>query len=435
MQKILLIGAGRSSNTLIKYLIQQKSIPIHLTIADQDYALAQSKSNSEHCTPIHLDISNEELLKRLIAESDVVLSLLPPHLHHRVAKQAIQSRKHIITASYISPEVAQLHTSAVENEVLVMGELGLDPGLDHMSAMSEINRLHSEGQITGFKSATGGIVAPESRDNPWGYKITWNPMNVVRAGSSGATFLSDGQTINYQYQEIFNQIEKWSFPDLGNFEVYANRDSMKYKDLYGLEGIQTLYRGTVRYSGFCESWDILRKLGLTDDQEVLPDYMTYHSWMFRKFPDCSTLEGLLEKLDQNTPDNYDRIQSLDMDRQEYIDGIPLKNSAEVLKAVLMDKWKMHDTDKDMILMQHQFSYEKDGRELVKKLSLQHIGNDAEDTAMSQLVGLPMGIFAIKILEGITIPKGVHIPIMPAVYEPILKELYAMGIGFQEEIVG
>ena len=435
MFNVLIFGAGRSSGALIDYLLQQKSIPLKLTVADQSLDLAQSKigNASTKGTAVQLDINNDVARKALINKHDIVLSLLPAHLHHIVAEDAIESNVHMITASYISEELKRLDERAKRKGLLIMGELGLDPGLDHMSAMKEIENLRTFANISGFKSATGGVVAPESKDNPWGYKVTWNPRNVVLAGTSGAAFLQNGERVEYDYTEVFSHLESWNFPSLGNFEVYANRDSFKYRVLYNLDTIKNLYRGTIRYSGYCGGWDILRKMGLTSDSDNTQQFETHRDWVTKGDNDLKNIEQVLKNRSISFSDrSLELINSLDLLSE---DKLPKgqRNSADILQNVIETKWKMNFRDKDMILMQHQYLYEHDGKKFQKNSSLYYVGNDAEDTAMSRLVGLPMGIFAVNILQGIKIPYGVQIPIYPSVYIPVMDELATYGVNFVDEI--
>ena len=432
MHKILVFGAGRSSTALINYLLEQKSLPIVLTVADRDYSLALSKLRGKPGSAIELDIFDAEKRGELIADHDIVISLLPSELHDLAVLDAVRYKKHIITASYISENVLALNDLAIENQVMIMAELGLDPGIDHMSAMEEIDEIQKQGRLIGFKSATGGIVAPESKDNPWGYKITWNPKNVVRAGVSGGAFIQNGSIIEYDYNNLFANTETWKFPGLGKFEVYANRNSMTYKDLYGLGDIQNLYRGTIRYQGFCQAWNALIALGLTDDHDNVDPGLTYRNWTFRKVPYAINLHEVLKVLEIDDNDCIvERLYSLNLISDELIDDV-YHSSAEILEQILLKQWKMQPKDKDMVLMQHQFEYEIDNVKFHKTSSLKHMGHDAVDTAMSQLVGLPMAIFAIKTLEGLDVPYGVHIPIDEKVYRPVLHELEQMGIQFETE---
>lgn len=430
MHKVLVFGAGRSSGALIDYLIQQKSVPLTVSVVDQSLQLAQEKTvNSPACQAIQLNIFDDEARMELIKSHDIVVSLMPPHLHHLLAKDAILFKKHIITASYISEKIAGLHDQAVKQGVMIMGELGLDPGLDHMSALKEIDALRSSAKIIGFKSATGGVVAPESMDNPWGYKITWNPRNVVLAGKSGASFLENGVTKKFTYDQVFKNIEIWDFPALGQFEVYPNRDSLKYLNLYQLDDVQSIYRGTIRYPGFCGAWDLLLKLGLTNDKDSVQGFGSIREWTTQKHPGTKDLLGLLDHIQAITNQFLiEKLQYLELFSDQ---PLPEKanSSADVLQHILENKWSMQPKDKDMILMQHQFFYEVDDKQLKKESSLSYKGHDAQDTAMSRLVGLPMGILALKILQGLKVPSGVHIPNHPDIYLPVLQELESYGVEF------
>ncbi len=430
MHKVLVFGAGRSSGALIDYLMQQKSIPLTVSVVDQSLQLAQEKTaNYPTSQAVQLNLFDTDARKDLIRKHDIIISLMPPHLHHLIAKDAVEYKKHTITASYISKEIEALHDEAISNGVMIMGELGLDPGLDHMSALKEIDALRSSAKIMGFKSATGGVVAPESKDNPWGYKITWNPRNVVLAGKSGASFLEGGLVKELPYHQVFKNVEIWNFPNLGPFEVYPNRDSLKYLDLYQLDNIQSIYRGTIRYSGFCEAWDLLLEMGVTNDEDRVEAVYSFREWISRNKPGVQDLKGLLEHYGLlATQSQIKRLEYLDLFSDQPLPAT-VNSSADVLQHILESKWKLQPKERDMILMQHQFMYELEGKQYKKESSMSYIGQDAHDTAMSRLVGLPMGILALKILQGLKVPSGVHIPNYPGIYLPLLQELESYGVKF------
>jgi len=320
-----------------------------------------------------------------------------------------------------------------------MNELGLDPGIDHMSAMQRIHHIKEQGgQITAFYSYTGGLVAPESDDNPWHYKFSWNPRNVVLAGQGTAQFLEAGKLKYIPYRRLFRQYSLVDIPGMGQWEVYANRDSLLYKEAYGLQDIQTLFRGTIRHRGFCDAWNALVRIGLTDATFPIvdSDKLTYHDLM-EAFLGISQHTGSVKdriaKLLETDPEGevMQKLEWLGLFSKKRIqvkDGTP----ALILEALLLEKWALRQQDKDMVIMQHVFEYEIQGKKRKLTSTLIMKGNDGVDTAMSKLVGLPLGIFVKLLLLGKVSPTGVRIPTMPEVYEPVMAELAEYGVQFIEE---
>lgn len=444
MQHILVLGAGRSATVLIRYLLKEAAVhQWHVIVADADLGVAQRKVGaSETGKAEQLDINNAEKRQQLIQQANVVVSLLPVSLHYLVVKDCIKYRKHVVTASYLSNEMYSLEDEIREAAIMMVGEMGLDPGIDHMSAMAKIDELRQEGaQIECFKSFTGGLVAPESNDNPWKYKFTWNPRNVVLAGQGTAQYLKEGRHKYIPYNRVFRQTEYVDVPGVGELEAYANRDSLLYKTIYGLQDIPTLIRGTLRYPGFCRAWDALVKLGWTDDSYPIieSDQMTYRQLVeaylqgvWRTYPDGYNLQKRLA--DFLKIDHQDEI----IKKLEWLgifedEPIQLANAtpAQILQARLLQKWNMSATDKDMVVMQHQFVYKKEGTRKRLKASMVLKGEDTEYTAMAKLVGMPIGIFVKQILQGKIKAVGVHIPVIKEIYEPVLYELSHHGVEFHE----
>ena len=441
MNSILIIGAGRSATACIKYVLEKASERNwFVTVADADPQLAEAKVDGHpNGRGTWLDVLKVNDRRELISRADVVVSLLPAHLHLEVAHDCIKLKKHLITASYVSQEMYRLGDEARDRELIFMGEMGLDPGIDHMSAMRQIARIKSQGgKITAFRSYTGGLLAPESDDNPWNYKFTWNPRNVVLAGQGTAQYLENGKFKFIPYNRLFEEYRPIQVPGMGEYDAYANRDSLLYREVYGLAGIPNILRGTIRTKGFCEAWNALVRIGLTDGGYPIvdSDKLTYHELM----------EGYLSP-DDNTGSVKDRIarligeesESVVMKKLEWLGlfrkkkvRIPNATPALILENLLLDKWKLKPNDKDMIIMQHEFEYELDGvqKEAISTLVMK--GEDAQHTAMSKLVGLPMGIFVKLVMEGKSTSTGVNIPVMPEVYEPVLDELEQFGVVFSEQ---
>ncbi len=440
MQNLLIIGAGRSSTALINYILEQaRQHNFFITVADADVALAQKKvGNSPNSRAIWLDASKPNDRRDVINRHDVVVSLLPPQMHLEVAQDCITLGKHMVTASYVSKQVFRLGDEARQRALVFMNELGLDPGIDHMSAMQRINQIRAKGgKITAFYSYTGGLVAPESDNNPWHYKFSWNPRNVVLAGQGTAQFLEEGKLKYIPYRRLFRQYRLVDIPGMGQWEVYANRDSLLYREAYGLKDVRTLFRGTIRHKGFCDAWNALVRIGLTDATFPIvdSDQLSYHDLM-EAFLGISQHTGSVKdriaKMIESEPDS-DIMQKLEWLGLFSKRRIKVKNvtPALILEQLLLEKWALQPNDKDMVIMQHVFEYEINRRKHKLTSTLTMKGNNGTDTAMSRLVGLPLGIFVKLLLLGKISTTGVNIPTMPEVYEPVLQELEQYGVKFTE----
>jgi saccharopine dehydrogenase-like NADP-dependent oxidoreductase len=443
MKHILLIGSGKSSSELIKYL-SKLSVEAEWKITVADAAIEHAKSKFSFQNNINwqqLNIEDAEKLNLLITESSVVISLMPPTLHVLVAKHCIQHKKPLVTASYTSAEMQQLHEEALQANILILNEMGVDPGIDHMSAMQVINRLKAEGaEITAFESFTGGLLAPESeRDNPWKYKFTWNPKNVVMAGQGMCKFIQENKYKYIPYQRLFRRTEIINIPGYGLFEGYGNRDSLQYRSLYGLENVKTIYRGTLRRTGFCRAWDTFVQLGATDDTYTMHDTenMTYREFInsFLYYHPSDSVELKLAhymKFDVDSEEMY-RLKWLGIFSEKKV-GLKNATPAQILLKILEDKWSLDPDDKDMLVMWHKFNYTLNGTEHELHSSMVSIGEDLVFTAMAKTVGLPLGVAAKLIAENKIALKGIHIPVQPEIYEPVLAELSKEGILFTEEVV-
>lgn len=442
MKNILIIGAGKSSSALIKYLLD-KSEKENLKLIIGDISTENAKkiiNNHINAVAIILDVYNKEQRENEIKKADIVISMLPARFHVEVAKDCITFKKHMVTASYISEEMKSLDSAAKENGLVFMNEIGVDPGIDHMSAMQIIDRIRDNGaEMLLFESFTGGLVAPESDTNLWNYKFTWNPRNVVLAGQGGAAmFIQEGTYKYIPYNKLFRRTEFLKVNGSGDFEAYANRDSLKYRSIYGLENISTMYRGTIRKVGFSRAWNVFVQLGMTDDSYTIQDSqnMSYRDFvnLFLSYSPSDSVELKLRsylKIDQDDL-MWRKLLELDIFNPNKL--IDLKNAspAQMLQKILQDSWTLEKEDKDMIVMQHLFGYEINGKKEQIESSLVVKGENQIYTAMSKTVGLPVGIAALKILKGEIKTPGVQLPITREVYEPILKELEEYGIVFKEK---
>lgn len=443
MNNILILGAGRSATALIKYVLQgAKEHHWFVTVADADPQLA-AKKVGEHPNGrgIWLDVAKINERREHIGRADLVISLLPPNLHIEVAKDCIALRKHLITASYVSKDIYKLSDEFRHNELIFMGELGLDPGIDHMSAKQKIDEIEAKGgKITAFRSNAGGLLALDCLEkNPWRYKFTWNPRNVVTAGQGTAQFLENGKFKYVPYNRLFKEYRLINVPGYSEpFEVYANRDALLYREAYGLGDIPTLFRGTIRYRGFCDAWNALVQIGLTDGTYPImdSDKITYHELMEAYLsddprPGMSVKERIGDLLGERPfSPVMKKLDWLGLFGKKKI-GLPNATPALILENLLLEKWKLNPDDRDLIIMQHEFEYELEGRQhrLFSTLVLE--GQDSEDTAMARLVGLPLGIFAKQVMRGGIVERGVNIPVQKEVYEPVLEELKEYGVVFHE----
>ncbi len=437
VKRILIIGAGRSAASLIEYLLERAAMKgWHITVVDRDEQLAKRRVGNHPCgTGAAFDANDCEGRRRLIEGVDLVISMLPANMHIEVAHDCVQLGVHLITPSYVSPAMRKLDEQAKANNVLLLNEMGVDPGIDHMSAMQIIDRLRAKGaEIKRFESFTGGLVAPESDTNPWHYKFTWNPRNVVMAGQGGtAQFIHNYRLKYIPAHKIFERFKSIEVPGYGSFDGYANRDSLSYRKVYGLDDVPTIYRGTLRGNGFCEAWNVFVQLGITtEDFEVECKGMTYRTFLnaFLMYDEVLPVEDKLRNYLNVNDEVMRKLQWIGIFDDEEI-GLERATPAAILQRLLETKWSLEDDDKDMIVMWHRFEYVIDAVEHELQSSLVYIGRNTNYTAMSDTVGWPMGIAAALVLDGTISTRGVQLPILATVYEPILAELKELGVHFSE----
>ncbi|MCF6279887.1 MAG: saccharopine dehydrogenase NADP-binding domain-containing protein [Flavobacteriaceae bacterium] len=443
MKNILIIGAGRSASSLIKYLLDKSEEEnLHIIVADMNKSAAEAKiNNHKNASAVSLNVFDENDRREAVKNADIVISMLPARFHLEVAKDCLEFGKNMVTASYVSKEMKALDEQVKSKGLTFMNEIGLDPGVDHMSAMQVIDRIRDNGgKMLLFESFTGGLVAPESDTNLWNYKFTWNPRNVVVAGQGSASkFIQEGKYKYIPYQKLFRRTEFLNIDGYGRFEGYANRDSLKYRSVYGLDDIPTLYRGTMRKVGFSRAWNVFVQLGMTDDSYQIEDSenMTYRDFTnsFLAYHPTDSAELKLRhylKIDQDDI-VWDKLMELNLFSSKKVE---LKNAtpAQILQKILMDSWTLEKNDKDMIVMHHKFGYEYKGEKHQIESQMVVIGDDQTYTAMAKTVGLPVAIATLKILNGNITKTGVLIPIDKKVYAPILKELEEYGITFTEKKV-
>jgi saccharopine dehydrogenase-like NADP-dependent oxidoreductase len=426
MKHILLFGAGKSATVLIDYLKQTATQKQWLvTIADINLAAVQSKVGDHGLVKAAgISIEDETKRKALIEEADVVISLLPPSLHFVVALDCLAFGKHLLTASYVDDKIRDLADEIKQKNILFLCEMGLDPGIDHMSAMQLIHRIKkSGGEIHSFLSHCGGLVAPESDNNPWHYKISWNPRNVVLAGKAGAVFKEKSGVKSLEYGALFADCAEVSIEHVGQLAYYPNRDSLSYIPVYELEEAETFIRTTLRHPDFCKGWNVMVALGLTDETHLFDtDSLTISSFLRNA---CKGKEFLL-----TDPLLKEQFVFLGWDDATLINKGHC-SAADVLQFILEKKWVLEENDKDMIVMLHEIAFEVKSQKLKVRSELVVKGENNLRTAMAKTVGLPLGIAATLLLEGRIKETGLHIPIIAGIYEPVLKVLAEHGIIFHE----
>ncbi|MDB5245650.1 MAG: saccharopine dehydrogenase [Segetibacter sp.] len=499
MKQILLFGAGKSATVLIQYLKELASANhYYVTVADGNLENAESKVGAHSLVKaVKSDVEDEEERAGLIQKADVVISLLPPSLHYPVALDCLKFSKHLLTASYIDEKIQALKPQIESKNLLFLCEMGLDPGLDHMSAMQLIHRIKNiGGNITSFKSHCGGLVAPECDDNPWHYKISWNPQNVVSAGKAGAVFRENGKDKKVAYEQLFVSTNVVKVNDEMSLAYYPNRDSLSYLPLYELEDIKTFIRTTLRHPDFCFGWKNIIDLKLTDETIEyytnglsIADFFKLHfdrygfnDWLNEMLSTrLSVAKDLMENLVQlieaenelnikgEAPDESimlvnenGELNTVEVDdvkgkasatlavkmheaslilKQLFFLGLDsdelinrgTQSVAQLLQFILEKNLKLQENDKDMVVMLHEIEYETAGSTNNLKSSLIVKGEDNVHTAMAKTVGLPLGIAAKLILDGTITTTGLHIPILPNIYNPVLKALEKHGVVFEEKI--
>jgi len=444
MRNILIIGAGKSTPYIVKYLMAKSSDEnLFLTIGDLNLNNAKKLSTSHtNFRAIKFDILNRKNSSEQISKSDIVISMLPARFHLLVAKECLKHKKSLLTASYINDEMNELDKEVKSKGIIFMNEIGLDPGIDHMSAMKIIDQIKDDGsELVMFKSYTGGLIAPESDNNLWNYKFTWNPRNVVLAGQGGdAKFIEKNKYKQIPYNELFKNTEPLEIDKYGDFEAYANRDSLKYQNIYKLNNIETLFRGTIRRVGFCNAWDVFVSLGMTDDSYKIENS---HMMSYREYVNYFLSSNLNESIESKIKKKlgideknviWDKLLELDIFNSAK--QISLKNAtpAQILEYILLQNWQLEKNDKDMVVMYHKFGYKKNKKLYQIDSTMVSIGEDETYTAMAKTVGLPLAIATLAILNKKIKSTGVQLPTSKEIYLPILKELEEYNIKFKEKLV-
>jgi saccharopine dehydrogenase (NADP+, L-glutamate forming) len=437
MKNVLLLGAGLVTKPLVKYLLKHDDI--QLTIASRTLSKAERLiEDHPRGKALQWVVKEEDKLRKLVSDSDITISLLPYIYHILVANICIDLKKHLVTTSYVSDEMQALDSKAEEAGIIILNEIGLDPGIDHMSAMKIIHKVKSKGgRIDGFFSYCGGLPAPEANTNPFGYKFSWNPRGVAMAGKNSGRFLKDGKEVVIPGEELFANYSIMHIDSLGDFEAYPNRDSIPYIEKYSIEETKSMFRGTLRYPGWCDTWKKMVELGLLDEKREMGFKGISYKDFIKELIHC---QGDLRKdlanhlgIDENS-DIMERFKWLGLlsDKEIEID----KGSAmDALVPLLLEKLEYKKGERDMIILRHEFfcSYPDENRDEKIVSQLIDFGIPEGDTAMARTVSLPAAVGTKLILDGKIKESGVNIPVKPDIYEPVLKELEILGIRFEESV--
>ncbi len=433
-KNVLVLGAGLVAKPLVKYLLDHGfNVVVATRTIQKAINLVGKHPNG---LAVHLNISNQRILNDLVSKTDLVISLLPYTLHVKVANICLKFMKPLVTTSYVSKQMKRLDQKARKAGVIILNEIGLDPGIDHMSAMQIIHDVQNAGgKIISFESMCGGLPAPKYNNNPLGYKFSWSPRGVVLASKNNAIYLKNGKKISIVGKHLFDYHWQIKIPRLGNFEVYPNRDSLSYIDKYGLSGIKTMFRGTLRNIGWCETWKSFADLGLLDDT-------TKHN--FLQFTYREFLANLIQSKGQSLKQDLANYLEISPDSEiiKRIKWLGLLSTQKVqlnkgtaldlLVDVLFNKMKYKPGEQDMVVLHHKFVAKFKNKTEEIYSTLIDYGKPKGNSAMSRTVGLPAAIASRLILEGKIEEIGVQIPVEPAIYEPVLKELAKLKIKFREK---
>jgi saccharopine dehydrogenase-like NADP-dependent oxidoreductase len=435
MKRVLVLGAGLVSRPLVAHLAGYGDLAV--TVADLSAAKAeQVLRGTAGGRAVGVSLDDAAALDALVRNADIVVSLLPYTLHPQVARVAVACRVPLVTTSYVSPDMRAQDGAARAAGVILLNEIGLDPGLDHMSAMRTIHRLRDDGaRLTSFRSCCGGLPASEANTNPWGYKFSWSPKGVLAAGRNAARWLENGRVVEVPGERLFTQAAPYDVPGLGAFEVYPNRDSVSYVATYGIEGVTTMFRGTLRYPGWCETLDAVSRLGLLDDEaRTWPEGTTYRQFMSAfavpgEGPVTSRVAARLGIGEDGAVMNRLAFAGLFSDRA--LSGTS-KAPIDALCDSMAASMAYAAGERDMIVLRHEFGVVlRNGGTSRRFATLIAFGEPGGDSAMARTVSLPAAVATRLILDGKIAATGVRIPVEPEIFEPVLHALEPAGITFVE----
>ena len=435
MKKVLVLGAGLVARALVRYLLAQEGFEVEVvsrTLGKAQALVGDAKNGSAE----QLDVDNQAELERLISKADLSISLLPYVYHPLVAKLCIKHKKAMVSASYVKEEMKALDAAAKEAGIILLNEIGVDPGIDHMSAMQVIDRIRkSDGKLVSFSSYCGGLPAPDANNNPFGYKFSWSPRGVILAGKNPARYLKDGEVVDIPGADLFFHHWPVEIEGFGTLEGYPNRDSLPYIETYGIHGVKSMFRGTLRYPGWCKTMNKIGELGLLNEEER----SDLTGLTFREFT-AKLIDSARDDLKGDLAAFLDvslnsHVLS-DLEWLGFLGDEPLPEAVhsplDVLAARMLEKMQYAPGERDLLVMQHKFIADyKNRREMVTSTLIDY-GVPDGDSSMCRLVGLPAAVAAKLILTGKINLTGVHVPVIPAIYEPVLAELEGMGVKFAEK---
>lgn len=435
MKKILILGAGLVAGALVRYLLAQEGFEVKVasrTLGKAQALVGDAKNGSAE----QINVDNRTELEHLISKADLSISLLPYVYHPLVAKLCIKHKKAMVSASYVKEEMKALDAAAKEAGIILLNEIGVDPGIDHMSAMQVIDRIRkSDGKLVSFSSYCGGLPAPDANNNPFGYKFSWSPRGVILAGKNPAQYLKDGKVIDISGEDLFSYHWPVDIEGFGTLEGYPNRDSLPYIETYGIHGVKSMFRGTLRYPGWCETMKKIGKLGLLNEEER----SDLTGLTFREFTGKlidSARDDLKGDLAAFLDVCLDSHVLSDLEWLGLLGDEPLPEAVhsplDVLAARMLEKMQYVPGERDLLVMQHEFIADyKNHREIVTSTLIDY-GVPGGDSSMCRLVGLPAAVAAKMILQGKIDLVGVQVPVVSEIYEPVLAELKQMGISFNEK---
>jgi len=435
MKKVLILGAGLVVKPIVQYLLQKD---YYVTVADRFKSKADALvSGFQNGKSVFFDVADENLLDSLVAEHDLTVSLLPYIYHVTVAHHCIKHRKNMVTTSYVKPEMKALDNQAKEAGIIILNEAGLDPGIDHMSAMRIIDHIHQKGgKVLEFFSLCGALPAIEAANNPFGYKFSWSPKGVVMAGNNDAKYLKKGKIVDIPTKDLFKDVFNVDFPFVDRLDVYPNRDSIEYKDIYGIPEAETVFRGTFRYRGWCATLDAMKALGLITNTKMQFEGKTYAEFvaMLIGAKDATNIKQKVAnhlKLDINAHamKAMEWLGVFDHNLMNRKEDTPF----EITSDLMIEKMELAMKERDMVAMQHTFLAEyADGKREVIKSRMLDFGTPETDTAIARTVALPAAVAVEMILAGKITVKGVYRPVLPEIYNPILDTLETLNIKMVEE---
>ncbi len=435
MKKVLILGAGLVVRPIVKHLLNKG---IQVTVATRTKSKAEEMiAGHPNGIAVAWTVEDEETLSQMVAGHDLSVSLLP-YLHHLlVAKYCLLHKKNMVTTSYVKPEMQALDAQAKEAGIIILNELGLDPGIDHMSAMRIIDNVHNKGgKIEEFYSICGALPAPEAASNPFKYKFSWSPKGVVMAGNNDGKYMKDNLEVYVPTENLFKSPLKVNFPEVGQLEVYPNRDSISYIEIYGIPEVKTIQRGTFRYKGWCETLHAMKQLNLISYDKVNLLNKTYADFIAQQIGETDST-GIRQKVAAHLGMNADAYAFDAMEWLGLFSNEPLNRTEdspyEVTSDLMIAKMELGQNERDMVAMQHTFlATYPDGNQEVIRSRMLDFGTPATDTSVARTVALPAAIGVEMILAGQITEKGVFRPVLPGIYNPILDELEKLDIRMVEE---